>query len=276
MDLRDPEILRRIDSLTKYPSIDTYHRMQLGPGSGSQGNLTEVRNHIFPSGEKIVLTEKIDGTNARIAVFPDGDSGADYLIGSRRELLTAKGDRIYNPALSIVNTVRYVAEQLMPLGTEPAPTVFYGEVYGHGIEGGKQYTRTPGMTGFRIFDIALMDDIDDKLTWDLERIASWRDSQGPHFVTEHILMKLDFGKMPSGAPVLPIPRIYLADANLLPGSVESAYNFLWMYKSESGVMLDVTGSGKAEGLVVRTTDRRTIAKMRFQDYERTLRQRRNV
>lgn len=267
MDLRNPEIVRKIDSLTKYPSIETYHELDGRPGN--QGTLTEMKNHVFPSGKTIVLTEKIDGTNARIVVFPDGD----WIVGSRRELLTAKGDRIHNPALGIVDTVRPFVDGLRPLGADPKTTVYYGEVYGHGIEGGKQYTRTPGVTGFRVFDIQVIEDLDDKLTWDLERISSWRERGHQYFVSNDILMKLDFGRMPSGAPILPTPRVYLADANLLPDSVEAAYNFLWMYQDQSRVMLDVTGSGKAEGLVVRTTDRETIAKMRFQDYERTLRKR---
>lgn len=267
MDLSNPEIMRKIDSLTKYPSIETYHALDVRPGH--LGNLTEVRNHAFPPGQTIALTEKIDGTNARIVVFPDGD----YLIGSRRELLTARGDRVHNSSQGIVAAVGHVANQLRPLGREPVTTVFYGEVYGHGIEGGKQYTRTPGAVGFRVFDVACIDSLDDMLALDLEEISLWREGGGQRFVREDILMKLDFGRMPSGAPVLPTPRVYLADANLLPHSVEAAYNFLWMYQDESRVMLDVTGSGKAEGLVVRTTDRKTIAKMRFQDYERTLRKR---
>lgn len=266
MDLRDPEIVRKIDSLTKYPSIDTYHELDDRPGN--QGTLTEMKNHFFPSGKTIALTEKIDGTNARIVVFPDGD----WIIGSRRELLTAKGDRIHNPALGIVDTVRSFVDELRPMGANPKTTVYYGEVYGHGIEGGKQYTRTPGVTGFRVFDIQVIEDLDDKLTWDLERISNWRERGHQYFIGDHILTQL-FTPSYLGGVLQLVPRVYLADANLLPDSVEAAYNFLWMYQDQSRVMLDVTGSGKAEGLVVRTTDRETIAKMRFQDYERTLRKR---
>lgn len=265
MDLRNPEIVRKIDSLTKYPSIETYHKLDDRPGF--QGILTEERNHAFPAGKTIALTEKIDGVNARIVVFPNGD----WIIGSRRELLTAKGDRIYNPALGIVDTVRTFVDELRPLGMKPETTVYYGEVYGHGIEGGKQYTRTPGLTGFRIFDIQVIEDLDDKLTWDLERISSWRERGHQYFLGDNIMHRL-FSFSSSGCAIL-VPRVYLADANLLPESVEAAYNFLWMYQEQSRVMLDVTGSGKAEGLVVRTTDRETIAKLRFQDYERTLRKR---
>lgn len=56
----------------------------------------------------VTLTEKVDGTNSRIIVLPDGS----YLIGSREELLYARGDLIGNPALGIVDALRDVAENL--------------------------------------------------------------------------------------------------------------------------------------------------------------------
>ncbi|MFI7515873.1 hypothetical protein ACIBVK_20520 [Micromonospora echinofusca] len=56
----------------------------------------------------VTLTEKVDGTNARIVGLP----GGAYLIGSREELLYARGDLIGNPALGIVDALRDVAERL--------------------------------------------------------------------------------------------------------------------------------------------------------------------
>lgn len=69
-----------LNSLTKYPSIPTYH--SLDP---SNGNLLDDRVGFTAP---VIGTEKIDGTNARIISLPDGS----YLLGSREELLYAKGD----------------------------------------------------------------------------------------------------------------------------------------------------------------------------------------
>ena len=69
--------LSKINSLTKYPSIPTYHK--LDPKNGSL--LEEALN--FQG--TLIATEKVDGTNARIICLPDGN----YLLGSREELLYA-------------------------------------------------------------------------------------------------------------------------------------------------------------------------------------------
>ncbi len=72
--------------MTKYPSIPTYHA--LDPRNG--GLLDET----VPFTGTVLATEKVDGTNARIVQLPDGG----YLLGSREELLYAKGDLIGNPS----------------------------------------------------------------------------------------------------------------------------------------------------------------------------------
>jgi len=72
--------LRKLNSLTRYPSIPTDHVM------GEKGRLTDELSEDF-SGEPVYATEKVDGTNSRIVFTPDGS----YLIGSREEFLHAKG-----------------------------------------------------------------------------------------------------------------------------------------------------------------------------------------
>ena len=78
--------LNKLNSMTKYPSIPTYHTL------GDKGTLLE-QTVSFEG--KVVLTEKVDGTNSRIILLPD----VNFVLGSREELLFAKGDLIGNPAL---------------------------------------------------------------------------------------------------------------------------------------------------------------------------------
>ena len=91
--------LRRLNSATKYPSIMTYHSL------GEKGSLLD--EHMDMGDGELIFTEKVDGTNSRIVVAP----GADYVLGSREELLHARGDLIFNPALGIVEAIRDVAER---------------------------------------------------------------------------------------------------------------------------------------------------------------------
>lgn len=97
--------LSKLNSMTKYPSIPTYHTL------GEKGALLE---ETVPFEGEIVLTEKVDGTNSRIILLPDGT----FILGSREELLFAKGDLIGNPALGIVEALKAVASTL-PQPIEP-------------------------------------------------------------------------------------------------------------------------------------------------------------
>ncbi|HJU39830.1 MAG TPA: hypothetical protein VJ724_09680 [Tahibacter sp.] len=116
-DIRQTD-LQRLNSLTKYPSIPTYHT--LDPKNGGL-----VEEAVRFAGD-VVATEKIDGTNARLVCLPDGS----YVLGSREELLYARGDLIGNPALGIVEALKPLAESLAHPVSASAITVFYAEVYG--------------------------------------------------------------------------------------------------------------------------------------------------
>ena len=73
--------LVRTNTITKYPSIPTYHTFD-----PSNGQLDEPAM-IF--GGEVWATEKIDGTNGRISLTEGG-----YYIGSREELLHWADDRV--------------------------------------------------------------------------------------------------------------------------------------------------------------------------------------
>jgi hypothetical protein len=112
--------LRKLNSATKYPSILTYHAL------GDRGRLREEIQVSFDD-DAVLCTEKLDGTNTRITLFP----GGDFIIGSREELLHARGDLIHNPALGIVDAARGVALRLSELSVAGGDLmIVFGEVYG--------------------------------------------------------------------------------------------------------------------------------------------------
>jgi hypothetical protein len=244
--------LKVINSMTKYPSIPTYHT--LDPRNG--GLIEEA----VPFSGTVVGTEKVDGTNSRILRLPDGS----YLLGSREELLYARGDLIGNPALGIVDALRPVAEALPP---SDRFTVYFLEVYGGKVtSASKQYTGS-GAVGFRLFDVVHIDDHADLLVWDPQRIAGWREGGGQRFCDEAGLREI------AAATGLELtPRLFEVDARDLPTGIGDTKAFLDDRLPATLAGLD--NDGRAEGIVLRTTDRRVIAKARFQDYDRTLKRRR--
>jgi hypothetical protein len=241
--------LRKLNSATKYPSIPTYHAL------GERGRLLD--EHVSFSGQEILATEKVDGTNSRIILMPDGC----YLIGSREELLYGKGDLIHNPALGIVDTLKDVADRIQSVFTTPDEviTTFYLETYGgKTTSGARQYTSRREF-GYRMFDMAEVAASDTKR--ELEQISRWREDGGQQFVNEAHLV--DFA---ATAELGLTPRI-TPDADL-PTSIESTHQWLQRQIPKTLVALDQEAGGRAEGLVVRTEDRSTIAKIRLEDYDR--------
>ena len=249
--------LRKLNSLTKYPSIPTYHLL------GQKGLLT---NDVVPLRDvELVVTEKVDGTNGRILLMPDNC----YIIGSREELLWAKGDLIVNPMLGIADTLKEVAPRLTKVAQrlqdflgQQAITPFYLEVYGGNIsKASKQYTSDRSL-GFRLFDINTV--TIDKLDHELESYSGWRERGGQPFVHEATLAEATV------APWIGLtPRIHIRAP--LPTSIEGTYEWLRSHIQKTQVALDDKAGGKPEGLVVRSYDRSKIVKLRLEDYERHLR-----
>jgi len=71
-----------------------------------------------------------------------------------------------------------------------------------------------------------------------------------------------------------VPALFDADAAELPTDLAETYRFLLKFES-SGCKLDEDANGVPEGIVVRSSDRSRIAKIRREDYERTLKRRKN-
>ncbi|MET7425886.1 RNA ligase family protein [Dactylosporangium sp. NPDC005555] len=244
----DPRLL---NSLTKYPSIPTYHTLD-----PRNGGLTDPAT-VFPG--DVIATEKVDGTNSRVVLLPDGT----YLIGSREELLYAKGDLIGNPALGIVEQLRPIAERL-PAGA--GIRVYFMELYGGKVGGAaKQYTGDPTQFGWRLFDVVDLAAWQDPLSWPVPRISAWREAGGQPWVPEDALVPLA-----AAAGLSLTPRLWHRPGASLPPAVVDMHELLTASLPATLVGLDGV-AGRAEGIVLRAPDRSVIAKARFQDYERTLR-----
>ena len=244
------ENLRATNSLTKYPSILTYHALD------DRGRVTDevlVSFDVSP----ILVTEKIDGTNARIICHR-----GDYLIGSREELLTARGDCIHNPALGIVDALHTMAERAASYTrNEPEVVVVFGEVYGgKASAASKQYTVSSAV-GFRVFDVVTFteDEFREMSTRDPRRIAAWRDGCGQRFMEAVALANFvalaDLERVPVIGTWEHLPTT--------PGDVLTL-----LRATLPSTRAGIDANGRAEGLVARTADRKRIAKLRFEDYER--------
>ncbi|ADO55623.1 RNA ligase family protein [Paenibacillus polymyxa] len=257
--------IQKINSITKYPSILTYH--EIGERGRLKGTLTQAKS--FPSDEILYCYEKVDGENSRMIFINDGEE-ADYFIGSREELLTSKGDRIANPYGNIAEFLKPLAEKLkgsiFKNRNDLALTVIYQESYGGKTPKSKNYTQNKTQ-GYQVFDVF-------SLTWeqfnglmnrDVSAIASWRDNGGQPFYNETEKRRLVDGFKLDASPI-----VDHLSSDLFPESIDDVYTYLKRY-GFTKVGIDVIG--KSEGIIVRTENRSMIRKVRFEDYERTLRAR---
>lgn len=243
--------LSDLNSATKYPSIPTYHAL-------AKGRLTEEVAIHFDG--PVHITEKVDGTNGRMVLLP----GGDYFLGSREELLYAKGDRIETPELGIVPALKPIAERLA--GEAPpheGAVALFLEVYGGDLPAARQYTATRAL-GARLFDAIVYDDAQllDVLGMEPSRRASWREAGGQPFLSVAALAALaDYARL------MLVPTIGTVNGEALPQSLESGWDFLRAHLVDgTRCQLDGEQRGRPEGLMLRSADRRRIAKVRVEDY----------
>lgn len=243
--------LRALDSATKYPSIPTYHSLDT---SRRKAPLLDENPISFRG--TVWGYEKVDGTNGRIVLLPE-NSG--WLIGSRDELLTAVGDLVVRDTLSIVTTLSRVAERLTNPRRDEIVTA-YLEVYGQQGEAAAQYgDRTD--SDARLFDVSIVPVA--VLDRDVEAVARWRDHGGQQWLNEHELD--DFAERHE---VERAPELFGVPSTMVPTTVTDMRSFMERYATTRA---HLNGRpGRSEGFVLSSTDRRTKAKVRFADYDRTL------
>jgi hypothetical protein len=249
--------LQALNSATKYPSILSYHK------HGNKGLLTEELNCVPPSGAQVLLgcTEKVNGSNSRIILFLDNGKWR-FIIGSREVLLYSNGDFLIREEYSIVQTLLPLAERLQKQIVyelrEDALNTFYFEVFGDSKQPESKNYSDFHSPSFRMFDVSVVSL--DTLDKPIEEIAAWRERGGQNFHNEAGLQdaknKLDLNLVPRHWGIQ------------LPTKIEDIYKWLQENMPETGCLLDSSGKGRAEGVVVRNSDRSFITKIRFEDYER--------
>ncbi len=250
----------KINTLTKYPSILTLHNI------GERGVLLDTLTTDI-QGEYLYATEKIDGTNVRIILY-----GNEYLIGARETILHYYTDLYYDTDINIVdNLYKLAIPSLFPKNVEQF-TVIYGELFGGNIGPAKQYGKDA--VGFRVFDIAVYNELESILEMPIERISSWREREadkgiiyGQNFLDQAECESLfpQFNYVPA------IPFNMTMDL-----SHETVLNSLKKFLPETNVALTDKALKRPEGVVLRNGDRSKIVKVRYEDYERTLRSQQNI
>lgn len=249
--------LARLNSATKYPSIETVHAL------GERGVPIENEKNPFGSldpNTDVFVTEKVDGTNTRVLCFPDGS----YMIGSREEFLYASGDILHVPTMGIVEGIRNHAYRWPECmrnwfwtDFDDEIVVLYGEFYGNKIgRAASNYAKE--RNGFRVFDVATVDSC--WLQKDVETLASMREngkllSFQSWYDTEKIATSL-------GERIVPSVRV--VKASEIPGTIPEMREFVASY-AVTQCELD-SEPGKPEGFVMRTENRDLILKARNEDY----------
>lgn len=252
--------LEKINSITKYPSILTYHQL------GSKGGLKdELIENGFPADTKLYITEKVDGTNGRFVYLNN-----DYFMGQREMFVYAKNDRITTsdivlPIMRELEDFEIVSKDMF--------TVIYGEVYGYKVQDGSKVYCTEGNTDrkFRLFDIWQMP------IEELDKYLSKADMQQIVYDREHNwqpwLNVIDFEHLANAFNLEITPRRGTINSDDLPVSAIETKEWLeFNFKDSLSIIGDGMGTnqkfGKAEGVVIRTADRGVIRKLRFEDYHK--------
>jgi hypothetical protein len=240
----------KINTLTKYPSILTLHKL------GEKGKLT---NEFTTSIDKdsMYATEKIDGINVRIIVF-----NGEFLVGSREFILHHSDDLYFDPSQGIVD---YITNNI-PIYPTNVLTVIYGELYGgKTTANSKWYGKEKN--GFRAFDVAIFRDLS-ILDESLAGISNWRERESPDgmiYGQEYLTREDAVFHFPhfEFVPVVPFELGDMTHRTILDN--------LKIALPETNVALTDTAIKKAEGLVFRNNNRSKIVKIRYEDYEKVFR-----
>ena len=241
----------KINTLTKYPSILTLH--QLGEKGRLKNELTAPLD-----GEELYATEKIDGTNVRIVCYNN-----QHLIGSRENILFHSDDLYFDPAQGIVEGIKNLG---IKIPETEVFTVIYGELYGGKITSNSKWYGQDKI-GFRVFDISEYNDMS-ILNFDILDISKWRETETPNGIVygQNFLTREEISDRFNNLPLVPLVNFDLGDFSHI-----TILDNLKKYIPNTNVYLSDNSTKKAEGVVLRNKNRTKIVKIRYEDYERTLR-----
>lgn len=253
---------KKLNSLTKYPSIETFHKINK---KTLLDTLTEDRK-LTSKEEVLYFSEKIDGTNTRVLI-----SGNEYIIGSREDLLYGNIQGYIKPQSNdktinaIIKTGIEIAERILKINSPDPKVLFvlYGETFGGNI--GKQcknYSKS-GITDFRLFDSFTIEESDIMTLFEksIDQISSWRKKGNQPFVS--LVELTNISKLYN---IHQVPSVMIGKLKEIPTTLQDTYEFIEQFATTK-VGLDVIG--RSEGIVVRDINRKYIRKLRFEDYEKT-------
>lgn len=241
----------KINTLTKYSSILTLHQF------GEKGRLKkELTTPI--QGEKMYATEKIDGTNVRIICY-----GSEYLIGAREFILHHSHDLYFDNSQGIVDGLKKLNIKVPQ--TEKF-TVIYGEFYGGKTSANSKWYGQD-KNGFRVFDIAVYNDLS-MLELSQQEISKWREKETENGIIygQNFLTRSEMQSQFSDFAFVPLVEFELGDM-----SHQVILDNLKKFIPNTNVALSENALKKSEGVVLRNERRSKIVKVRFEDYEKTLR-----
>jgi hypothetical protein len=241
----------KLNTLTKYPSILTLHKL------GEKGRLLDGLTTPISSKDKMNASEKIDGTNVRILIYGD-----EHVFGSREFLLSHSDDLFFDPAQGIVEAMRDFS---FNLPKTDKLTVMYGELYGGKVSSNSKWYGTDKL-GFRLFDVVEFDNLD-VLNLLLSHISSWREKETENGIVygQNFLPTDEITKRFPQFEMVPSVPFELGDM-----THETILSNLQKFIPATNVAHSENALKRAEGVVIRNADRSKIVKLRFEDYERTL------
>lgn len=285
------ELLRKLDSMTKYPSIETLHAF-----GGRQRFIEELT----ASGKLLFechswsLSEKINGTNGRLLLFPKDYLNVileivgqhDWLLGTRDNLIMspttdpivmAMIEQLSSEAQRISN--RLNSESGKPWSNGVSVLVIYFELFGGNIGAGARNYSRDGSRSFRVFDVRTisLEEVLDILFMPIEKIAGARERNA---LPGHWYESQELSEFCSNFGLTKVPGL-IGPKTKLPEDIQGAYQWLTQaieqqkivgepLGTKAGNDLPLVALDRPEGVVIRNQDRSVIVKLRFEDYERTL------
>ena len=148
----------------------------------------------------------------------------------------------------------------------PKDNSIYGEFYGGKVSSNSKWYGTDKI-GYRVFDVAFYKDLS-ILEKSLPEISRWRE----HETEKGIVYGQDFVPIDNlGQVLMPsFEQVPLVPFELGDMSHETILNNLRKFIPETKVALSDKALKRSEGVVLRNRERTKIVKLRFEDYERTL------
>ena len=170
----------------------------------------------------------------------------------------------FDPAQGIVEGIKELGVKIP--NTFKELTVIYGEFFGGKVSSNSKQYGTDKI-GFRVFDIATFSDLS-ILDQSLEDISRWREKETDNGIIygQKFLSKAELDMYSKHFDIVPSVSFEIGDT-----SHRSILDNLRKYIPETHVALSDLAMKKPEGVILRNSTRSKIVKVRYEDYERTLR-----